>query len=158
MTTFVGTQKDLVTLIMKLIALDYDAIEAYKTAIAKIHGADAKAHLTSFMHDHERHVKDLTAELEALGMPAPRGPDAKGMLTTGKVYVASLIGDRAILMAMKTNEDDTNRAYERACKRDDLTESLRLIFTKNLDDERRHRLWIEAQLHHRRAVAEVHRP
>lgn len=146
MATFVGTQKSLVTVIEELIKLDYDAIEAYRTAISRLKNADAKSALTEFMHDHERHVKELSDQLVALGTPPPRGPDMKSVLTTGKVFIGSLIGDRAILMAMKTNEDDTNRAYERVCKRDDLTEALRTICEKNLDDERRHRLWIEAHM------------
>jgi hypothetical protein len=33
--------------------------------------------------------------------------------------VAGLMRDKAILQAMKTNEDDTNTAYERAVKHDD---------------------------------------
>ena len=47
------------------------------------------------------------------------------VLTKGKVVLGGLIGDNAVLQAMKTNEDDTNTAYERA-----------------LGDERRHRDWM----------------
>ena len=49
-----------------------------------------------------------------LRIEAPSEGDSKQMLTTGKVALASLMGDGAILAAMKTNEDDTVTAYERA--------------------------------------------
>ena len=38
----------------------------------------------------------------------------KALLTKGKVVIAGLMGDEAILQAMRTNEADTNTAYERA--------------------------------------------
>lgn len=146
MATMVGTQKSIIGLLEQLTRLDYDAIEAYKVAIDRLKNGEAKAALTGFMGDHERHVKELSDQLVALGTKPPRGPDAKSFLTSGKVFIGSLLGDRAILMAMKTNEDDTNRAYERASKRTDLPESLSSLMKRNLDDERRHRLWIEAHV------------
>jgi hypothetical protein len=56
------------------------------------------------------------------------------------------VGDRAILRAMKTNEDDTNTAYERATGRADLTPTIRDVLTRALADERRHRQYIEQRL------------
>ena len=47
---------------------------------------------------------------------------------------------------MKSNEDDTNQAYEQALDRDDLTADIRDLLARNLADERRHRGWIEARL------------
>ena len=40
----------------------------------------------------------------------------KAILTQGKVVLADMFGDSAILKAMKTNEDDTVTAYDRACE------------------------------------------
>jgi hypothetical protein len=48
----------------------------------------------------------------------------------------------AVLRAMKSNEDDTNTAYERAAARSDLTLELQALLRRSLDDERRHRAWI----------------
>ena len=50
------------------------------------------------------------------GAEAPTEGDMKQMLTTGKIALADMMGDAAILRAMKTNEDDTVAAYERASK------------------------------------------
>jgi rubrerythrin len=146
MATRLGTQKSIVEMLEQLTLLHYDAIEAYKTAIDRLNGAEAKIALTGFKADHERQVKELSDQLVALATTPPRGPDVKSILTSGRVLIGSLMGDRAVLMAMKTNEDDTNRAYERASSRDDLPESLRELMKKNLEDERRHRVWLEAHL------------
>jgi hypothetical protein len=60
--------------------------------------------------------------------------------------MADLMGDKAILQAMKTNEDDTNSAYEHATKHDDMASGLRDTVQSNLEDERRHRQWIEQRI------------
>jgi hypothetical protein len=43
---------------------------------------------------------------------------------------------------MKSNEDDTNTAYERAADNAVLTADARPVIERNLSDERRHRAWI----------------
>ena len=57
-----------------------------------------------------------------------------------------LTDDGGILKAMKSNEDETNAAYEQALARRDITANIRDILERNLADERRHRAWIEAYL------------
>ena len=54
-----------------------------------------------------------------------------------------MMGDSAILKAMKTNEDDTVTAYERASQHADAVEKSKAFFAKALGDERRHRSWME---------------
>jgi uncharacterized protein (TIGR02284 family) len=152
MTTLVGTQKNLADLLDALLELDYDAIEAYRAAIDRIGDPSDKAQLGSFLADHERHIRDLTPLVESLGKKASKGPDIKQWLTKGKVVIMGLAGDNAILHAMKTNEDDTNKAYERATSRTDLTSDVRYILERNLADERRHRAWLEARLGARKAA------
>ena len=66
----------------------------------------------------------------------------KQILTQGKVVFANLLGDKAILKAMKTNEDDTNVAYERLNSHPGkLTEAI-MALEQGLRDERRHRAWL----------------
>ncbi|WP_394841395.1 ferritin-like domain-containing protein [Pendulispora brunnea] len=146
MATMVGTQKDLVSLLNQLLELDYDAIEAYKAAIARLKDTSDRAQLASFMHDHERHVRELGDAIVGMGSRPSNGPDVKQVLTKGKVVLSALIGDRLILMAMKTNENDTNTAYERAVNRTDLPQDLRAVLERNLTDERRHRAWIAQRI------------
>lgn len=146
MATLVGTQKELSALLNQLIELDFDAVEAYKAATERIEAANDRAQLEFFMGDHERHTRELTALVQQMGEKPATQADIKQVLTKGKVVIAGLISDRAILMAMKTNEDDTNTAYERAVKRNDLPVAVRTVLERNLADERRHRAWIEARL------------
>jgi len=146
MATLVGTQKELSSLLNQLIELDFDAIEAYQAAVERIEAVADRTQLQWFMGDHERHVRELTAFVQQMGETPATKADIKQVLTKGKVVIAGLLGDRAILMAMKTNEDDTNTAYERAVRRNDLPIAVRTVLERNLADERRHRSWIEARL------------
>lgn len=130
-----------------LIELDHDAIEAYEAAIERLESPAYKTQLREYCNDHERHVRDLTDRVRQLGGKPAEGPDMMKILTKGKVVIADLIGqDRAILMAMRANEEVTNKRYEVALEMDDLDAQTRTLLQTNLGDERRHRAWIEAQL------------
>ncbi len=146
MATMVGTQKEIHSLLNALIELDYDAIEAYRAAVDRLANEEDRVQMRTFMGDHERHVRDLTTVVTSMGQQVSKGPDLKSILTKGKVVLGGLMGDRAILMAMKTNEDDTNVAYERAVARRELPSHVLDLLRGNLDDERRHRAWIEQRL------------
>lgn len=146
MATMVGNQKDVADLLNSLIEIDLDAVEAYEAAIERIDDEGDKARLTGFMNDHERHVRELQPLVTELGEKPVDKPDIKRVLTKGKVVLAGLAGDRAILLAMKTNEDDTNTAYDRAVGRDDVPAHMRDVLVRNRDDERRHREYIEQRL------------
>ena len=61
-----------------------------------------------------RHITELGDILSSMGRTPPKEGDMKALLTKGKVVIAGLMGDEAILQAMRTNEADTNTAYERA--------------------------------------------
>jgi uncharacterized protein (TIGR02284 family) len=146
MATMVGTQKDIADLLNSLIELDFDAVEAYEAAIERLDDENDKAKLSEFKGDHERHVRDLQPLVEELGEKAAQKADVKHVLTKGKVVLASLAGDRMIMLAMKTNEDDTNTAYERAVGRTDIPSHIHSVLERNRDDERRHREYIEGRL------------
>jgi uncharacterized protein (TIGR02284 family) len=139
----VAKNEDLAKLMNDLIALDFDAIEAYDAAIVRLDTASDREQLGRFMEDHRQHVIDLTFLVRDLGEEPQTEADFKRVLTEGKVVLAGLIGDHAVLAAMKSNEDDTNRAYERAVQSQGVPERIMAIFLKNLSDERRHREWIE---------------
>lgn len=146
MATLVGTQKSLVAALDALLELDYDAIEAYKAAIERIDDETDKAQLRSFLADHERHTVELAPIIARLGGTPSTGPDVKQWLTKGKVVILGLAGAHAVLLAMKTNEEDTNTAYERMLQRDDIPADVRPVLERNLADEWRHKAWIEARL------------
>jgi uncharacterized protein (TIGR02284 family) len=146
MGTMVGTDRVVVELLNHLISLDYDAIEAYRAAVLRIKDSADRAQLGQFMADHERHVTELSALVQGLGGRPSNGPDLKQILTKGKVLVSAVMGDRAILRAMKMNEDDTTRVYERASSHAGLPQAVLEVIRKNLEDERRHRAYSVSRL------------
>lgn len=135
-----------VVVLNRLIALDFDAAEAYEAAAARIDDGPSRKKLGAFREDHLRHTRTLGAEVRRLGGTPAGGPDYKRVMTKGLVLLANLAGDRAVLRAMKTNEDLTNRAYEAAMTLRTLTPKQRGLLERNLRDERRHRAWILARL------------
>src|SRR3954451_8456367 len=146
MVTTVGTESDLVTLLTDLVQLDFDAVDAYQAAIDRLDNPEWRATLASFRDDHLRHTAELGDALRGMGVTPPSGGDIKSMLTQGKVVMAGLVGDEAILRAMRTNEADTNTAYERAVQFPDLHTGIRAMLESNLADERRHCAWILSQI------------
>lgn len=56
------------------------------------------------------------------------------------------MGDNAILLAMRSNEGDTNDAYERTCRRNDVWPDAEAILNRGWMDEKRHKTWIEEVL------------
>jgi hypothetical protein len=146
MVTAVGMQTELINATQDLLELDYDAIEAYDAAINRLENQLYKDKMAEFKADHLRHVRELTAFLEDNEEEAPEGPSGKQWLTKGKVIIANLLGDNAILAAMRSNEVDTNTAYERMTQRDDLVPELVLIIKRGFEDEKRHKAWLEATL------------
>ena len=147
MATLVGTQRNIAALLTGLVELDFDAIEAYRVALPRLDRVEFREQFAEFMADHARHVRELSALMQQAGWQAPQSADLKQFVTKGKVLLGNLVGgDRAILAAMSTNEDDTNRAYERGVDRLDLPADLRGVLEHGLADERRHQAWIEQRL------------
>lgn len=142
------TDKVIKTL-QELVALDYDAIEAYDAAIARLENPRLSAKLVEFRQDHHRHTENLGEILRQRSEDVPNGPDMKRFLTKGKVVIADMGDDETILKAMNANEKVTNETYEKALKLDDLNGSARTTVAGNLSDEQRHKAWIESQIERR---------
>src|SRR5690606_7479656 len=66
MATRVGTEDNAVEMLEHLMALDYDAIEAYSAAIERLENQQWKAQLATFRSDHERHVHELAPIIRSL--------------------------------------------------------------------------------------------
>ncbi|MCQ0988365.1 ferritin-like domain-containing protein [Jiella marina] len=143
MATMVGQEQEIQTLVKDLIYLEHDAIAAYDSTIEKLSDGALSSQIAEFKKDHLQHLDVLHTMAKQVGVDAPEGGDAKQMLTTGKIALMQLGGDKAILKAMKTNEDDTVTAYERAAHHADAIEKSREFFAKALADEKRHREWMD---------------
>ena len=143
MTTTVGNEANFDELVTNLIYLERDAIAAYATTMDRLSDASLSEEIAQFKDDHLQHLEVLTEMANQSGADAPAEGDMKQMLTTGKVAMADLMGDGAILKAMKTNEDDTVQAYERAARHENALPKSTAFFEKALADERRHREWMD---------------
>ena len=147
MVTLVGMQSDFGAALKDLIELEYDAAEAYEVAIEKLVDEGYKEIISLFMHEHLRHIDELTKLLHSHGEIPPTGPNlAKQWITTGKVVIGSLLGDRAILMALRSNEVDTNAAYERLTIHEHRWPDGQSIIDRDLMEEHKHKKWLEMAL------------
>jgi len=142
MTTLVGNQGDIRALVKDLIYLEHDAIAAYDACIARLDDKELRAQMSVFKQDHLHHLDVLTTMATQLRLEVPTGGDMKQYLTTGKIVLADMLGDSTILYAMKTNEDDTVKAYEQASRHEDAVPASKAFFLGALEDERRHRAWM----------------
>ena len=99
------------------------------------------------MHDHLQHIKELSELLERYKEIPPDGASlTKEWITKGKVALANLMGDDTILMALQSNEIDTNAAYERLKIHKYIWPDAQFIINNGLADERKHKKWIETVL------------
>jgi uncharacterized protein (TIGR02284 family) len=146
MATTIGTEANLADLLTDLIQLDHDAAYAYREAGERIENASFCSALAAFRQDHLRHVDELGEHLSARGKEPPSEGEIKSFLTQGKVMLGGLVGDKEILQAIKSNEDETNAAYERAVRHQQVGPELRAVLDDALADERRHRDWLIATL------------
>lgn len=138
--------QDVVDQLNDLIALDFDAAAAYESAISRLNDAQVKSRLQAFKGDHDRHIRELSDLCRTYGGEPRKKGDMMQLLTQGQVVIRSLTGDKGILQAMKSNEDQTNSYYEQALQKEGLPADVRTLLEKNLGDERRHRAWIIEQL------------
>jgi len=143
MVTMAGTQSNFIEAVQALITLDYETIEAYETAINRLDNQTFQTQLEQFKAEQQKQVVELSEALRKRGEKAPNGPSAKRFLTKGKVALADLAGDKAILKAMHSNESDANDAYERLCSHEGMIPEFKAILTKGLADEKRHKEWLQ---------------
>jgi rubrerythrin len=143
MVTTVGTGTDAATVIRDLIQLENDAIAAYDAALLRLDRPEHKQQVEAFRADHERHLSELTAAAASEGADVPKDTDMKAMLTTGKVALADMAGESAVLKAMSSNETDTITAYDNASCNESVPASLRPMLERALADERRHKAWMD---------------
>jgi rubrerythrin len=144
MTAKAGNQDDPVTLMERLLALEYTLVEAYQAAIEHIADRQYRAALERFRADHQRQTQELEALIGRLGGKPPTGPGSGEMLVQSRKPISELVGDEAIFLAVKTKEEDADAAYERAIsiappEADD-------VLTRGRDALRHHQNWSAAIL------------
>ena len=108
MTTTVGTENTLESLLEDLIQLDYDAADAYQAAIDRLENSSYRTGLAEFKRDHLRHITELGDILSSMGRTPPKEGEKPSWPRAR--WSSPVMGDEAILQAMRTNEADTNTA------------------------------------------------
>src|SRR3712207_4494291 len=104
-----------------LLQLDVDAVQAYALAIRQLQSSSRKQTLRRYQADHKRHITALKRLIRAHGgapvavSHIPTGPFKLAMQATG-----SLGGDKAVLLAFKSNERQVRDKYRRAADGDGL--------------------------------------
>lgn len=133
-----------VTLLNQLIQLEYDTMAAYRAAIDRVDSLAVRRELAQFFADHETHARELSTCVERFGGRAKTGGDLKQLWTRGRVILADLAGDEAVLGALERVEVDVHRAYERAQSelRRLADPSLAAVFDRALAEEDHHVLWL----------------
>jgi uncharacterized protein (TIGR02284 family) len=120
--------------------LDIDAASAYEEAISACSVEEIVLALTDFKGDHERHVSELKERIRSYGGEPKERKNVKGFFIKGFTKIVSR-GDRSALLAMRGNEELTNRSYEAALK-NDLPDDVCALLLRNLSDEQRHLQWM----------------
>jgi uncharacterized protein (TIGR02284 family) len=136
--------KLLIESLNKLVHLDFDAISAYDQAIKHCEHQLVSQQLTLFRGDHERHVTELSALITRLGGTPSQKHSVMGFAIEGFAAITSH-GTHSSLMAMKGNEQLTNKTYAAALKTD-LPPEARSVVQRNYVDEQRHLAWIKDAL------------
>lgn len=143
MATMVGNESDFGKLVKDLIYLEHDAIAAYESTIERLDDKKLSAKVAEFHQDHVQHLATLNEIALGAGVDAPEEGDMKQMLNSGKIALADMFGDKTVLKAMRSNEEDTVTAYERASQHADARPESKAFFVKAHQDEVRHRAWFE---------------
>lgn len=135
-------EQDPVHLLERLMALDYDADEAFDAAIARLADPRYQEQLSAFKADHRRRLRELEGVIRRLGGDPPEGPDLEGRLEHGRMAITQLGGDDAILKAMRKNVQHAHEAYEEALER--APGEARDIVRRASEEEARHYEWLDS--------------
>lgn len=131
-----------------LLQLDHDAIGAYQIAIERLSDPNHAQQIQGFLHDHERHVRELNRLIRERAGVAMNEPHATGPFKQALQGLGSIGGDRGTLMAFRTNELQARAKYHGyTVKAKSWPEDVRAVIEANSLDEERHHRWVVEVLH-----------
>jgi hypothetical protein len=129
-----------------LLQLECDALPAYSVALAGLRRPDLREALRAFRADHERHARELSTRIRALGgLPLALPHLPTGLLKLGVQMAGLPGGDRAILLAFVSNEWQSREKYARYAARP-YPPDLAVLLRGHAADEARHYAWACAAL------------
>lgn len=140
-----GSDPSLQRELLKLVRLEYDAIEACRAARPHAHRPADLERIDELEHLHRRHVRSLLSTLGFVDGRGPRAGDWRQIVTQGRVLAASIFGPDNLLLALKDNEIDIAQAYRRVLQRDDLNDGIRVRLDAHAESANRECLWLREQ-------------
>lgn len=129
-----------------LVDQELDAVEAFGTAVACTKSTALNAMLSALRDQHAMHAAELGARLCEVGGELPKGPDLKRVLNQGKVVMACLKSDGAMLATLKASEDEARASYERGAEDDAMPPPVRALLRSYLTDEQHYAASLEHAL------------
>lgn len=141
------TTEDVIETLNELMALDYNAIAAYQSAIEQLEDTACKQQLKKHCEDHMKHVEVLRNKVHELGSTPRDLADVKSKIAQSLELMANIVGDdKTILQTIMKNKDLTNTAYGDALANYQNVAGIAFLLEDHLRDERMHREWIEITL------------
>jgi rubrerythrin len=138
-----------------LIRVDFDAIGAYTVAIERVESTTYRETLEGFRRDHERHVRELTERVRAVGGTPAEGPHAStGAFKLAVQALGAAGSDRALILAFKANEGESVAKYRAAAERPH-SDAVREVLARAARDEEKHYEWAESRLKRLDAAVEA---
>ena len=129
-----------------LLQLEFDALPAYSVAIAGLRRPDLRQAMEAFRADHERHVRDLSAQIRKHdGVPLTLPHLPTGLLKLAVQMAGLPGGDRAVLLAFVSNECQSQEKYARYAAQPYPPE-LSALLRRHAEDEARHYAWATGAL------------
>ena len=139
-------QAELLAELNDLLQLDHDAVQAYTLAINALESPVHKRTLEEYRADHERHIVELTRLIQAGGgTPIEMSHIPSGAFKLAVQAVGAAGGDRAVLLAFKSNEWQVSEKYHRHAERRH-TPEVADVLRRAASDEQKHYAWAAATL------------
>ena len=133
-------------LLTRLLRLELELVEAYEAIVERLHDEEVRGHVVAVMNEHVRHSDELAALLRAFGLEADTGRHLDTVLAKGKLVLASVAGERAILRVMAGNETHASEVYREVMHHPELPGGVLEVIGRCLLDEERHSTWLEHRL------------
>ena len=144
-TTMTGNAA-LIAELNDLLQLDHDAVNAYSIAINSLKNESWRQSLVRYRGDHERHIEELSAHIRSLGgTPVELPHIPTGVFKSAVQAAGAAGGDRAILLAFKSNEGQVRDKYQRAANAGHPAVTADLL-RRNANDEATHYDWVSGTL------------
>ena len=126
-------------LLNHLLHLHFDLNGAYDSALSRIDDDDLRLRMSRMRDSHIGIIAEISALVVALGKTPTRSGDWHGVLERGRVVLGDLRGQRGIIEAMASNEEELSGAYREALAHPGLPADVAQVLSKASQQEAVHR-------------------